>query len=354
MDKGKLVKVDFGGKNCEIQPFEGPLSPAMMPGYKKMEVSDSQKGRISALCGQIPDMMEANVASNAYILRWHDGIPHDLAHYKDGVAFQPVARNADGQIEAWMELYPATSEAVLLYGFTAMSIVTGQYFLAEINHQMKVMNQSIDKILEFLYGDKKAELISELSFARYAHQNFSSIMEHNVQRAAMIQSILEGRKTAIKDVEFYLADLYSTVNAKDKSDVEALAHRAFQIRECLELSMQLYVTCNVLEVFYSQNFDSGYLKHVENDVGNYISKCEKQMLGDFNFLRAVVESAKQPKIGKKFNQEDLLKSINLTIDRLAEVGEPEIKKALHRALYSSERASEYCISTDGNIYLKLS
>ena len=168
----------------------------------------------------------------------------------------------------------------------------------------------------------------------------------------MIQSIQEGRKTAIKDIEFYLADLHSTVNAKDKSDVETLAYKAFQIRECLELSIQLYVTCNVLEVFYSQNFDSSYLKYVESDVGNYISKCEKQMLGDFNFLRAIIEGAKQPKIGRKFDQEALLKSVNLTIDRLSAAGEPEMKKALHKALYSSESASEYYITLDGNVFLK--
>ena len=48
------------------------------------------------------------------------------------------------------------------------------------------MNQSIDEILEFLYGDKRAELISEVGFVKAAYQNYSSIMQHEQQRFAII------------------------------------------------------------------------------------------------------------------------------------------------------------------------
>lgn len=49
---------------------------------------------------------------------------------------------------------------------------------------MTVINQKLDEILEFLHGDKKAELISAIRFTREAYENFSSIMEHGGQRNA--------------------------------------------------------------------------------------------------------------------------------------------------------------------------
>ena len=48
------------------------------------------------------------------------------------------------------------------------------------------MKLNIDKILEFLYGEKKAELMSEVSFVKYAYQNYGSIMGCNPQRIATI------------------------------------------------------------------------------------------------------------------------------------------------------------------------
>ena len=353
MDKGKLTKVDFGGKDCEIFLFEGPLSPAMMPGYVKMEVSEAHRGEISLFYQQIPALLAAEALNDAYIIRWHNGLPHKLAPYKNFPALSPVTRNSKGQIGQWVELYPASTQAALLSGFTAMSIVTGQYFLAEINQKMNMMQQGIDKILEFLYGDKKAELLSEINFAKYAYQNYSSIVGHEEQCIATLIGLQEGRKTAIKDIDFYLADLAATVRADGDGDIEGTANKAFRIRECLELSNQLFMMTNVLESFYSQNFDPGYLKYVEDTVADYISKCDMNMLGSFHALRANIDVYKQPKIGKKVPKVALLERVDTIIELLQNPSRiAAVKKDLNQALHSSERPSEYCITSDGNVYLK--
>lgn len=335
-----------------ILPFESPMSPEMTPGYKKLETTPLQKEQISALFHEIPAITAAETLNKAYVIKWHDGLPHELAKYKNYPGYMPVEMDkGTGQIKQWAELYPTATQTAMLYGFTAMSIASGQYFLAEINHRMNMLNKGIDKILEFLYGDKKAELLSEISFARYAYRNYASIVDHEEQCIATLLSLQEAKKTAIKDIEFYLADLYSAVYSKDDADIETLVSRAFQIRECLELSIQLYVTGNTLEVYYSQNYDPAYLKYVERDVSAYISKCEKQIIGIFNALRMAVEGFK-PKLGKKVDKDSLLKKIDSAIDYLNGGEESELKKGFRRALYSSERASEYCITADGETFLK--
>lgn len=177
-------------------------------------------------------------------------------------------------------------------------------------------------------------------------------MEHDEQRIATIQSLQEARKTAVKDVEFYLTDLYSTVYGKGDSDIEALVSKAFRIRDCLELSIQLYVTGNVLEVYYSQNYDSAYLKYLESDVVTYISKVEKQILESLAMLRARVDGYNPKLPGKKIVKQPLLEKIDAATEDLRIGEESRLKKEFRRALHSSERASEYCITADGNVYLK--
>ena len=83
-----------------------------------------------------------------------------------------------------------------------MSIASGQYFLAEINKELKTINQNIDNILKFFIWGQKAELLAEVSFAGYAYQNYSSIMEHEQQRLATLTNLQESKKVAMKDIEF--------------------------------------------------------------------------------------------------------------------------------------------------------
>ncbi len=99
------------------------------------------------------------------------------------------------------------------------------------------MNLKLDEILEFLYGDKKTELMAEMSFIRYAYENYASIMSHEQQRIATIISLQEARKVAMKDIGSYIYDLETTIFRKTKDYAELdLRGKSFQIKESLELS----------------------------------------------------------------------------------------------------------------------
>ena len=109
-----------------------------------------------------------------------------------------------------------------------MAFASGQYFITQVNSELQKINQNIDKILEFLYGDKKAELLSEVSFVKYAYENFSSIMAHDEQRVATIAS-LQNAKTA-KHSFFTLIDIrcHFPINILDKFSIIILRKICFQ------------------------------------------------------------------------------------------------------------------------------
>ena len=122
----------------------------------------------------------------------------------------------------------------------------------------------------------------------------------------------------MKDVEFYMSDLDATVNdeAKKYTDFDAIAKKAFQIKESLELSMQLYIMSSMMEVYYSQNQDDSYMQYLETDMTAYIEKCEKRMLGSFSVLnRRMVDYKGKPmeKIDKSSHMEKIGKLIDTPV-----------------------------------------
>jgi len=321
--------------------------------FTKLELNTAQKMHVSALMQQVPSAVAAGTMAQAYIVSFPQGLPHTLTALNQGGYGSMIREN--GKFVGSASFYSMLPQAAVLAAFTAMSVVTGQYFLAQINSEMKMMNLKLDKILEFLYGDKKAELMSEISFIKYAYQNYSSIMSHEQQRAATIISLQAAKKVAMKDIEFYLGDLDSTVNyeAKNYYGFDSLINKAFQIGESLQVSLQLYSLSSLLEVYYAQNHDTDYIKYLEIDMTSYIDKCDKRMLSSFSVLNRRLSEFKV-KTAEKNGKLSYEMKIGELIESLNGGEESAMRKSLRSALHASTEKAEYYINNAGDVYIKAS
>ena len=294
--------------------------------------------------------------AQAYVVRFPEGLPHTLTTLKQG-GFSTVVRGDKGKIVGSASLYPVVEQALVLGVFTAMSVASGQYFLARINNELKVINQKLDDILAFLYGDKRVELLSEVTFAKYAHQNYRAIMGCEHQKIATITSLQEAKKVAIKDIEFYLNDLNVKTNLRkniSQEEKDALANELFQMKSSLELSMQLYVMSTLLEIYYAQNFDTEYLTFLEEDIASFIEKCNNYMLSSFAKLEGTFAGDKSlfarfaPKGDKSPNEQ----KIGNLIDELKNSDGLVTRKTIQSAFLKMKQGSTYYFSTDGNVYVE--
>lgn len=319
--------------------------------YKKLMLTDEQKIQISGLLQQFPTLLATEKLSDAYIVHFPNGVDGHLMNYAKGGVGTPIQDNT-GNIIAHASLEKNNAGLIAIaQGFAVMSIITSQYFLTEISHQLKELSKSIDKILEFLYGDKKAELIAEVSFTKYAYENYASIMACNEQRTATISSLQAARKVAMKDIEFYMSDLNDTVS--ETSDLQECVDKAFRIKSCLELSMQLHVMSNLLEIYYSQNFENTHIQWIENNVVEYLIKCEKRMLSGFSKLSASIHDFKNGPL-KKIDKIALGDVVNDVIDSFGSGRESDMHKQFLSALHSMDKDMKCYIDKDANVYLKTS
>lgn len=327
--------------------------------FKKLSLTPAQKMQLSALAQQIPVAAAAGTLAKAYSVSFPAGLPHTLTALKQGGVGSMIRMN--GKFAGSASFYELSAQGAVLGAFSIMSIVTGQYFLTQINKELNMMNLKVDKILEFLYGDKKAELMAEVSFVQYAYQNYASIMAHEQQRIATLISLQEAKKIAMKDIEFYLGDLESTVTteAKKYAEFDQLVRKAYQIRDSLSLSTQLYVMSSMLELHYAENYDTAYMENIKNTAKVYIGKCDQRTLSGLSILKNRVAEyklsladkvEKVDTVDKKLHEQKL----SAFIDVLSCGEEPAMYKTLVTALDSVTQRAEYFITAEGDMYVRAS
>lgn len=340
----------FGG--CEITPLDESVDLDNTQKYIKLAPTQGQQMQINALLSQLPALAGTNMLSKSVVLRFPEGVQGVLMQLKTG-GYSTTLKNIDtGKIVGTASLEFAAQQALCLGAFTAMSVVSGQYFLSQINNSLAQISSGLDKILEFLYGDKRAELLSEVSFIRFAYENYQSVMEHSEQKIATLISLQNAKKVAMKDIEFYLSDLSSIMTDKKSNDIAATVPKVVRTKDCLDLSLQLYTMSNLLEVYYAENYDPNYISFVQSEASIYIGKCEKRLLNCFGQLKQLLAGAKEGPF-TKVNKAEYMQQIDDIIAELESSSVSPLQTTLQSSLSETRSEKQYCLTSDGEVYLKV-
>lgn len=333
---------------CKITPCSDVSTSEKQNALK---LTQAQAAKINAFVSHIPEITSTVALANAYTVTFPKGVNGALMQYKNGSFGTPII-GENGRIVDHASLNPVSPELAMVSGvFSILAIASSQYYLTELHNELKKLNNKIDTILNFLYGDKKAELLSEICFVQNTYNNFSSIMQHNEQRVATIMSLQSAQKIAMKDIEFYLSDLKDKVNksAKNYTDFAKLTEEAFKLKDSLETSMQLYALANVMEVFYSQNYDNDYIASLKENIVYYINKCDKQVLSDFSKLSSANTSFKGNKINK-IDTAPIGQKLEKVVESLNDGNEVKLSKVVSSTLDSIFDACTFRIDKTGAVY----
>lgn len=338
--------------NCEIIPISSSVSLDFgnKARFKKLAPTAEQTALLSNLTQQMPLMAAGNIAADTYMLVFPDGIEGTLMALKRG-GLSTVIIGDDGKITGMASLVEASNASALFSAFSAMSVITGQYFLSQISNDLSKISLNLDKILEFLYGDKRAELLSELNFVKYANKNYVSIMPINAQRIATISNLQRAKATAMRDIEFYITNLHGKKDepAKDYSDFESLSKEALKIKDSLDLAMQLYALASIMEVYFSQNWESNYLDYVKQDVSYYCTKCREQIIFSFSGLQTRNGSFKQ-NIITKFDSSPLANHFSSILDQVKNEDKASLASVVSAALEQPKQQVKLYLNTLGEVY----
>lgn len=340
----------------KITPCQSNLENSDREGFEMLKLTSEQKMQISELLQHVPAVAATGAMAGAYTVSFPQGLPHTLMALKrGGFGSQIVDMAGKKGILGSASFYPMMAQAAVYGVFTAMSIATGQFFLMQINKELHRINQKLDEILNFLYEEKKAELLSEVVFVKYACDNYESIMSDEAQRTATIASIQQAKKIAMKDIEFYKKYLNSKIESGAKQKYDALVKlkddEIIPNTENLEMSLQLYCMSSFMEAYYARNFENTYVQYVEDNIKSYVENCSKTERSTFDKLEAYFISQNVAN-SQKQNLQDCKKDL---IEKKKSIDDRETTmKKLSDVLKSANKSAEYYIKMDGNVYYKTS
>ena len=266
---------DLSNYNCEITPCDEQIDLSDQEKYKKLELSSSQKMQISALTNSIPNIIATKELASAYSVRFPKGLPHTLTSLKQG-GYGTMLRGNDGKFNASASMESLAKQSAILSGFTAMSIISGQYFLKQINSELSTIKNKVEEILSFLNKEKKSDLQAKLYFAQYAYNNYSQIMTNSDQRIATIVNLQQIKITSNANIHFYISFI-DTTKANDEDAIDFYSN--------VITSLDLYILSNLLEICYSQNLEEEYVKNVAKDIEDKIQYTKSQMTNIFAKLQ---------------------------------------------------------------------
>lgn len=319
-------------------------------------------GKTNALLSQIPSVLSTHQASSCYKLIIPPGTTGKLMQYKNGLLGTPIIK--DGNIAGHAGLQSASALVSPMLVFTAVSTLTGQYFLAEINNSIQNVIKEIEEIKNIVLLKEESLLFACSSSLQRITANFSQIIESDTRKTATFVTIQNDINKLSASIYFYSSQIINVFSKIARDTFNKKIRMTDIEKELTELAQKMLTAIDirkmfvVLEFTLSESFDSFTIKQTienikeENDVFfspiiQEITKIKKH--SSDQLLQKTTNLRKQKDLEVIFNCfDDLEEKIN---SRLISNYNKDIEQAFLKLSKINNEESEYFIVED-EIYVR--
>ena len=198
---------------------EETVDDLLKKGYTK--IPDDAKESIDALLQYIPglaaDALGRKDAVNktkklldgAYKVSITEGMHLVKSKATQGAYRGTLLSNATNQVAGQAEMFKIEDTLKIIQApryalcvFDAVSAITGQYYMAEINHKLSDIENKTDRILDYLENKTRGELWSSDQILNDVIKNIGYIKSNETQKVAYYQQVLSIKKDALAKI-FY-------------------------------------------------------------------------------------------------------------------------------------------------------
>ena len=236
--------------------------------------------------------------------------------------------------------------------FSALSIVTGQYFLAQINESLDKVLDEVHKVKDLILLKEEALIFAQGIFLERISNDYSYISSSPDLKAAT----LVGIQQAINDLS--AAVYFQSHNVE--ADLKAISFKNGLKTDKLKKSVTLLKTAfelrnmfTVLEFSLSQNFDTTSIESVQRNILGTNEKDFKPLIDKVfsakNNMHETLDKeantlAKQEQVSD-FNRE--LKAMQLGLDiNSVERGNTQIERAFSEVKRINEEGMDFLVVGD--------
>ena len=288
--------------------------------YKKIDPSLAAK--IDSVLQNIPEILLGGQKTGTYKVVYDQGLG-TLQRAKDEYAgylrANIVKYGTNNEITGSALLQELSMGPQIVSGvFSAMSMVTGQYYMSQINTQLEKVDRNIEEIQKFLEDDKRSRMESDEEFLRSICISFQSIMQNDSMRQAKLNSIQDIKRNSCADIIFYkkqIDDLRRINVKEDKAEtvIENIQKITHWISEYW-YSLYLYCFASSIEPVVAKEYDSLYLENVKADIA---LKCEQYKADYKSWKTALQEYISK---AKAFDESKVLRALKTVSENKVYIG----------------------------------
>ena len=245
--------------------------------YKK--INDSLATRLNSLIQLFPNLVNlGNYSGDVYRVVFDKGLGvlQTSARYPGYFTGNVVQAGTNNKIVSGAVFQQLSMAPQIISGvFSIMSIVTGQYYMSQINNNLQKMEKEISDIKQYLKDDKKSKLLSREEFLRTTQDSLNYILENDMQKLSTITSIQKIKIESLAVINFYKMQINNLEDlSAEKDKIEEILMNIYEKCELISeywYSLYLYCFAIYLEALVSQNYNQDYLKILKEDIAE---KCK--------------------------------------------------------------------------------
>lgn len=236
-------------------------------------------GSANMLLSQLPTLVELKELSNAYKIIFPPGAIGKLMTLKNGANAGLTTTSIigeSGKITGQAGLQSLSSFASPLAVFSVLSIITGQYFMAEINKSIEELSKNIEEVQEQIDISEESEVFTASVFLQEIKNDWNLILGAENLKASIISNIITTTNNLTSSCYYFknrlntkLSELMVNLKAKKPSEGVLLAE-INRNKEFLKQTYGLRSCFKIILIFLT----SGITKNNSEDIKCAMKKDE--------------------------------------------------------------------------------
>lgn len=317
----------------QVIPQETTLS-------KKREI-----GSANMLLGQLPTLAGAKELSTAYKVVFPAGVTGKLMTLKNGANAGLATTSIigeSGKIAGQAGLQSLSNLASPLAVFSALSMITGQYFMAEINKSIKALSENIEEVQKQIDTSEESVVFSASIFLQEIKNDWTLILESEDFKVSVISNIIKTINDLTSSCYYFENRLNTKMSElkinlqKNKISEDMLLSELNRNKEFLKQAYELRSCLKMILIFLT----SGVTESNSKDIKQALKKDEdllfsvtvKQLEHKIDEIIELIKSAPSLKMQKQGLEikENIISIRNITRDRYNNLVNKNITETIER------------------------
>lgn len=304
---GELNKKDINLDNIiEILDTNSNNSLVNIQRVEDISIKELKKingmSRVNMLLQQLPlstAISQNNTLNGAFKVIIPDGATGTLMKYKNGLLGTPIiGENKNIVAHAGLEEIKSISLTPVML-FSAMSVITGQYFMSRIDESLSNIEKNVNEIIELIYDEKESDNLAIYNFFKYVNINLQTLIDNREMKISTLTNIQNYNNKLHSNILFYsksikrlIKDLKSVTEdgllaGKRLDKIQEIDNKMEEIEKQQHLCYQLLCIGKVCEIQIAECYDEEYYSNLIKDLTDIGEAIDK----DINTLTEDVCSA---------------------------------------------------------------